>query len=387
MGMKFRLRRSAWLFVAMLGLMACSSTNTTSNATNGTGVLYLTTEGDITLTSYSITLSNGALGGISAAVTGTAPVAMAITPSGDVLFVVNNVSNSINAYQIGSDGTLTLVTGSTSTGTSPMGIAIDATGAFLFVANQGSNDISVYAINGTTLTQVGSPVLSDPTSAVPTGPVALVAPPSGGYLYVANQFTNTVSGFTFNGSGVLTRLGNSPFAVGTSPSALNVPQGGQFLLVANAGSNNISSFAMCVAVTASCATPNGSLTQVTGSPFPAGVGPVAIAADPGFDFVYVVDKTSNQISEYSFSTGTGVLTPLSSPTISTGTTPVGIVIRSGVTAGFVGNATDNTTDWVYVSNNGGSSLSAFTLTTSSGVLSVLGQAVTTEGQPSAIAAQ
>jgi 6-phosphogluconolactonase (cycloisomerase 2 family) len=383
MGMKFRFLRNAWLFLALLGFTACSSSNS-STASSGSGLLYLATQGNTTLTSYSVGLSSGSLSGINTAGTGSAPAAIAIVPGGTALFVANSASNSVSSYQVNSDGSLTAVSGTIATGTTPMGLAIDPAGKFLFVANQGSGDISVFSISGTSLTAVGSPVLSDPNSTVPTGPVALAIPPAGGYLYVANQFTNTVSAFSFDSSGALTAVPNSPYAVGTAPSALDVPQGGQFLLVANAGSNNISSFAICVVASATCSTPNGIMTEVANSPFAAGIGPVAIAADPGFDYVYVVDKTSNQISEYSFSTGTGALTLLSNPTISTGTTPVAIIIFAGATGTNVGNPTNDPTDYVYVANSGGSSLSAFTLTTSSGLLNILGQAVTTAGQPAAL---
>jgi len=126
------------------------------------------------------------------------------------------------------------------------------------------------------------------------------------------------------------------------------------------------------------------LTAVSGSPFSAGSSPTAIAFDPGFNFVYVVDQKSNEVFQYSFSSGTGVLTALSPATISTGTTPVSIAVRAGATGADIGSSTADLTDYVYVANIGGSTLSGFTLTTITGLLTVLGSAVTTEGQPSAV---
>jgi 6-phosphogluconolactonase (cycloisomerase 2 family) len=182
------------------------------------------------------------------------------------------------------------------------------------------------------------------------------------------------------------------YNVGIAPSGVAVTPNGGFLYVANAGanSNNISAYAVCDNVVTSCANPNapdGTLTPVTGSPFPAGLGPVAIAFDPGFNFAYVVDKGSNTISQYSFGPGNGVLTPLSPGTISTGVTPVSIAILSGVVASDVGNTLFNTTDYAYVANLGAGTISLFSLTTSSGLLNVIGQPIVIFGQTSAVSAR
>lgn len=393
--MKFRFLGSLLLAASIFCLLACSSRNSTSTQ-SGTGLLYLTAQGNATISALSVSLSSGSLGTIgSAAATGAFPSAIAITPSVNALFVANTGANNISSYQINSDGSLAAVSGTAATGASPMGLAIDPGGKFLFVANQGtfadpkSGSISVFSINGTSLTQVsGSPFLTEePGASTGTGPVALAIPPSGNFLYVANEFTNTVSAFSFNaGTGALTAVGGSPYPVGLSPSGLAISPAGIFLLVANTGDNTVSSFAICAAQSATCQTPDGTMTQV-GTPFPAGVGPAAIAFDPGFNFVYVVDRKSFQVSEYSFGSTSGVLTPLSAAAISTGTTPVSIAIRSGATGTNIGNTATNPTDYVYVANIGGSSMSAFTLNTTTGLLTVLGSPVTTAGQPSALAAK
>ena len=191
-------------------------------------------------------------------------------------------------------------------------------------------------------------------------------------------------------TGALTRLGASPYTVGTSPSGLAISPNGGFLYVANTGSNNVSAYAICDTVVTSCAnvnSPDGTLTAVSGSPFPAGGGPITIAFDPAFSFVYVLDKQSFEVSQYSFGPNNGVLTPLSPPSISTGTTPVSIAITSGATGTDIGNTLTNPTDYVYVANNGASTLSVFTLDTTTGLLNILGTPFTTFGNPSAVAAR
>jgi len=240
----------------------------------------------------------------------------------------------------------------------------------------------------------GSPFTTIPVGlSYPNGtlPAAVAVSPSGNFLYVANQLANFVSAFAINStSGALTPLPVPFYDDGqTSPTGLAVTPNGGFLYVANAGanSNNVSAYAICDKVVTSCVNPNspdGTLTAVTGSPFPAGLGPVAIAFDPGFNFAYVVDKGSNTVSQYSYGPESGVLTPLSPGTISTGTTPVSIAILPGVVVADIGNTLFNTTDYAYVTNLGAGTISIFSLTTSTGLLNVVGQPVVIFGQTSAV---
>jgi len=395
MGTKFALVKYVGLAAALFCLAGCTSIN--NAATTGVAYLYIAAQANTTISAYTVTQSTGALTANGNAVaTGAVPSAIALTPSGNALFVANSGSNSISSYSINSDSTLTPVSGTTATGTTPMGLAIDSGGKFLFVANQGSSTISVFSINGTGLTPVpGSPFTTIPVGysfANGTLPSAVAVSNSGKFLYVANQLANFVSAFAINStSGALTAL-PVPFYqdAQTSPSGLAVTPNGAFLYVANAGanSNNISAWAICDNVVTSCVNPNtpdGTLSPVTGSPFPAGLGPIAIAFDPGFNFAYVVDKGSSTISQYSYGPGSGVLTPLSPATISTGLNPVSIAILPGVVRADVGNTLFNVTDYAYVANIGAGTISIFSLTTSSGLLNVVGQPVVIFGQTSAVA--
>jgi 6-phosphogluconolactonase len=396
MGMKFSFLKHGLLPGLLLGLTACSSNNSAVTS-GGAGLLFVTAQANSTISVYSVNLSTGALSGNGlSAGTGAGPSAIAVTPTIDAAFVANSGSNSVSSYTVNSDGSLTVVSGTVKTGSTPMGLAIDPGGKFLFVANQGSSSVSVFAIKGTGLTAVpGSPFTTIPAGlSYPNGtlPVAVAVSASGNFLYVANQLADFVSVFKVGASGALTPSGVAFYSTGDSPSGLAITPNGGFLYVANAGAdaNDISAFAICDTVVNSCAvptTPDGTLTPVAGSPFSAGLGPVAIAFDLNFNFAYVVDKGSNTISQYSYGTGSGVLTPLSPATISTGTTPVSIAIRTGTTGTSIGNSTTNPTDYVYVANNGSGTVSTYTLTTSTGILNVSGMPFTTFGQTSALAAR
>jgi 6-phosphogluconolactonase len=391
--MKFRFLQHLVLPVLLLCLLGCSSNSTLLNT--GNGLLFVTAQANTTLSVYGIDLSSGALTTIGTSTgTGAAPAAIAITPALDALFVANSGSNNISSYSSGTSGVLSESAGTTPAGKTPMGLAIDPLGRFLFVANQGSSDISVFSVKGTTLTAVpGSPFTTIPVGmSYPNGtlPVAVAVSLTGNYLYVANQLANFVSVFSINSStGVLRPLGVPFYNTGTSPSGLGISPNGGFLYVMNAGSdsNNISAFAICDFQVTSCnspTTPDGTLTEVTGSPFSTGLGPIGIAFDLNFNFAYVVSKGSNTISQYSYGTGNGILTPLSPATISTGLTPVGIAVRTGATGTDIGNTITNPTDYVYVANNGAGSISVYTLATATGLLNVSGMPILTFGQTSAI---
>jgi len=393
MGMKFRFLAYLLLPVSVLCMAACSGYHT-ANST-GTGILYVTAQANTTVSAYVVTQSSGALSNNGNSIgTGSVPSAMVLSPAADALFVANSGSNSISSYTINSGGSLTAAGTTTPTGKTPTGLAIDPGGKFLFAANQTSSDISVFSISGTALTQVpGSPFTTIPAGySYPNGtlPAAVAVSRTGKFLYVANQLANFVSVFSVNStSGALAALGVPFYNVGIAPSGVAVTPNGGFLYVANAGanSNNISAFAICDAVVTSCSNPNnpdGTLTPVAGSPFPAGLGPVAITFDPGFNFAYVVDRGSNQISQYVYGPGSGVLTPLSPGTISTGLTPVSMAIVSGVIPTDVGNSLYNTTDYAYVANLGAGTISIFSLSTTTGLLTVIGQPLVIFGQTSAV---
>jgi 6-phosphogluconolactonase len=406
MGTRFRFLAGLLLPVLLLCLSACNTSSSSSSA-SGTGALFVATQGDSSVSAFSIDLSAGTLTANGKAVAaGNTPAAMILAPSGKALFVANSNSaippnsppctlpspGTIAAYTVGTDGTLTAVSGNSLAGSIPLAMAIDAGGHFLFVVNQGmqcdpaSSTISVFAIQDSTLTQVaGSPFLAAGTSvASGAGPAGVAVTPDGKFLYVANQFDSTVTRYAVDANGVLT-LGPS-VPVGATPSAMTITADGGFLYVANA--STVSAFAICNQVLISCndpTDPDGSLSAVAGSPFSAGIGPAAIVAAPSGKFLFVVNRLSNQISQYKIATGTGVLTANTQATISTGANPVSATIRVSTTTVA---ATGGITDFLYVANLGASSISVYSFDSTVGTLGLVGGPVSvTGGQPSAVAAE
>ena len=387
MGMKFACLTSLLVLVG-LGLVSCG-TSSSSNVVAGTGLLYVTTQGNESISVWGIALATGVITTNGNAVaTGNTPVA--VVSAGTAVFVANKQDNTISSYTVNTDGTLTASGSAVTAGTTPVAMAVDSGGKILYVANQGdfadpaSGTISVFGIQGTTLSQSGSVSTATPGVLSGTGPVSLAITSNGNYLYVANQFTNTVSAYSVN-SGALTLVPGSPYPVGTTPSAVSLTPDGNLLYVANEGSNNVSAFTACTSATLSCVTPDGHLTSAPGSPFGVGLGPVSMAveSDSQGEYLYVADYNSSQVSQFKVATQTGVLTALSTPTISTGANPTAVVVRAG--SGTL-LSTGGTSYYVFTSNATAGTISSFTYDSTTGVLGLIGTGnpTTTAGQPSAM---
>ncbi len=375
--------------VTLVGfLLSCGGSSSTPNpGPAGTAALFVATQGDKKVTSFSVNLSDGTASTQGTPVdTGDFPVAMLLSPKGDAVFLVNRDSADISRYSVQSDGTLKSA-GSTQAvgGTNPVGLAADAAGKFLFVVNQGdfavagSSSVSVFSISGAGLTAVGNPVGAGDDA---TG---IAVTPDGKYLFVTNRAPGLVRGFAVDANGGLTELTSSPFTAGTAPTGLAItPENSNpstpvpqfFLYVANAGSSNVSAFEICDKAATECLpeVAGSLLNNVTGSPFSVGTEPVAILITPGTGaYLYVVNKGSNQVSEFKTSPANGVLSALGSATISTGSTPLAIAETAGGQN-------------VFVANSGGSSFSSMIVAdTTKGVLDVGGGLITTSGQPVAVA--
>lgn len=373
--------------LALLGvLLSCGSSSTPAPGPTGTAALFIATQGDKKVSSFSIDLSTGKATAESTPVdTGDFPIAMLITPKGDAVFLVNRDSGDISRYSVQSDGTLKSAGSSQTTGApNPVALATDQNGTFLFVVNQGpfgvlnSSSISVFKISSSAgLTPAGAPV------AVGDDAVAVAVTPDAKYVFVTNRAPGFVRSFAVDGNGGLTEVPGSPFTAGTSPSGLAVtPENSKnpvpqfFLYVANAGSDNVSVFEICDKGTTECLpqSPGTLLDNVNGSPFAVGTEPVAIALTPTTGtYLYVVNKGSNQISEFKTAPVTGVITALSQTSISTGVTPLAITEASGGQN-------------VFVANSGASSVSSMIVgDTTTGVLGVGSGPITTSNTPVAVA--
>ncbi len=269
---------------------------------------------------------------------GLNPVALALNPAGSLLFVANRDSNTVSVFsiqlngaQIGStlpDGTLTQVSGSPFlAGTGPVALAVAPAGNFLYVVNGVSNDISAFSISSK---GVLTPVLGSPfagTNAVV--PAGIGIAPSGNFVYVSNFGSNNVSAFTACtnvnlitstcpiADGRLVEISSSPFVADLGPGPMAITPRGSYLYVADTSSDQISIFFVDIN--------SGTLKPTLPPTMPTGPGPVALSIHPTGQWLYTANYSAGTVSVFGLSGETGLLT--AQGTVTTRGQPAALAIR------------------------------------------------------------
>lgn len=398
--MKCRFLAGLLVVISFCFLTSCSSNFSSSSD----GLLFVATQGNSSVYTFAIDLSNGVLTAINkpAGVQGT-PRAMVLSPDGNTLYGLN-AEGSVWSAPVNSDGSLgavttvsfaNLFTGPTAQDLSPQDIIVDSSGKFLFVANQGnpghpaSGSILVFSVSGTGITLVGSPVPVAPNGTLNPGPSALAVTSDTKFLYVADTFDSSIAAFSIDSGGNLTAITTATSAsnsVVSSPAGLAISPNGAFLYVTTFGTNQISAFNICdQAHPNTCHDVNsadGSLTAIaTGFPVSAGVGPTRMTTDAAGPFLFVVGQQSNQILPFKISAGSGALTAASPASLSVGTAPASVISRPGTSKDSLGNGIN----YVFVANAGSASISSFNYDSSTGSLTQGPVVTTATGQPVALA--
>lgn len=262
-------------------------------------------EGDVSLFTISAT---GALNEVTPRTpVGITPTLLAMDPAGAFLYVGNSASENISVFSInagGSPPTLTQVAGSPfQIGVSPINMKVTPSGGFLYVTGTGSPGF----IEAFSLTQGVPGVVSGSPFLTGAGPYGLVIAPSGSFLYIANKLDNSISEFTINADGSLTKFSNSPIGEQFSgPVALFIDQSGKYMYVANQGSTNLAAFSIGS---------DGALTLLTSSPFATGAQPGVMAADSDGKYLFVGNQTSPAVQSFSLAASSGTLTSVSTYTV------------------------------------------------------------------------
>jgi 6-phosphogluconolactonase (cycloisomerase 2 family) len=187
--------------------------------------------------SYSINATTGALTKLTSANTVGGFPSFALDPTGTIA-AVNNGS-VVDTYRINNGGLVPLVSGNES----GVGVlAYDQSSQYLFIAQANTNVVLTYNL-----------LTDKQISSVATGnsPSAVLAEPSGKYVYVANENDGTVSAYTLNNStGALTAIGTA-IAAGSGTTALSYSNDGKYLYALNGTAGTVSIFTINA---------NGSLT-------------------------------------------------------------------------------------------------------------------------------
>jgi 6-phosphogluconolactonase (cycloisomerase 2 family) len=396
-------------------LVACGSKyNSSSN-----GLVLVGSQGSSVIQTFSFNLNSGHVSSIANSTNDTgnktcllngSPSSMVVEPAGQYAYVIINAdslcSNStqgIAVFQIKSDGTIAQA-GSIVPDPNPVSLAMDAAGKFLFVAEGTAGGVVVYAIgSGGTLTAAGAGSVIGLASQSPNI-VAVAAtptvfpgigingtqnsvcsvpgnsPPTSQYLYVVDSNNYAVWEFlvdtTTGALGTPQGISTVPsFPTDAVPAGVAVDPCDRFVYVSGSLHNKISAYTICTMVIQNvCPIANGALMPVAGSPFAVsgsanGLGPLVV--DPYGNNVYVVGTLSNTVSGFKISPVSGNVIPLSPATVATGFQPKSIVIRGD----------DN---WMFVTNYGSASVSQYSITPATGVLSVL-PTIQTDNSPFGVA--
>jgi 6-phosphogluconolactonase len=278
---------------------------------------------------------------------GLKPFSVSVEPTGQYVYVANYGANTVSEFTIGAGGELSPVgAGTVATGREPNGVTIDPTDTHAYVANLLDNTISQFTIGSDgELIPLGTPVATGPNPASVTI--------EGKYAYVSNFGANsltppataqTISQYTVGTDGQLTPMTPATVPSGAGPNAVTVTPNSQFAYAANDGDDTVSQYASNPVT--------GALTPI----LPAtatGLRPFGLAVDPTSHYLYVANSGDGTISQYAI-TSTGVLTSIGAP------------VASGAGVTYV--AVDATGKYVYGTNRGTTTISQFAITPGTGLL-------------------
>lgn len=291
-------------------------TTTTTTTTAATNVVYVT---NLTTTSLEgFTVGTNALTAISGLPTNLAyqPLAMAITPNDSFLYVAG--VGGIYLYDINSDGSLTV----SPTVAKPAGVTVAAMtvspdGGWLIGLDRTTQQLDIFQI--TASTGALSSIDTAPTYATTSGtwtPSSIVISPDGNLIFAALGTAGDVV-FSFDTTtGVAASVATlQPPTTTTSDNGLAVDSTTSYLYIARSGTQG--------GVAVYSIDPGGSLTEVTGSPFTAGLGTYTVALNNAGTYVYAANRTDGTISGYTIvpatTTTAFTLTPLTGSPFASGT--------------------------------------------------------------------
>jgi 6-phosphogluconolactonase (cycloisomerase 2 family) len=281
-----------------LALTANSVTTTDVPTTLAIGpsgtVLYASSYGSGTIAAYTIAASGAltAVAGSPFPVTCSGgfcendnnPGAMLYDSADQTLYLADVTDWVVGSYSVGAGGALTFIA-NTAADINVNGLAITPNGQYLYATNGGAGDISAYAVTpSATLAENPEPLTPLSNSPFPAGnnPATPVIEPTGHYLYVYNAGVQSIEAYSINqSSGDLVEINtysiNNPDITDLGGmGGLAIDPSGQYLYVANpVGIGNISVF--------SISSTDGSLTQLSTSPFSMGIG---VGLGPNWISVY-----------------------------------------------------------------------------------------------------
>jgi hypothetical protein len=371
-------------------LMSCGS-----GSDRPAGLLYVVSQSLSNVSSYAIDLGSGDLSLITNNLAPTCPdtscglpLTISVDPTGGTAFVLSQ--QTLTGFTVHSDGSLstpTLVAGPF--GQTALAMASTAAGDLLFVitsppAPSLDDKPQILAFSTTPGSTSASLVGTASLSRVPTDLSVITFAFNGAsaqtMLFVTSNLDLTdnhndsqLSVFLVDSSGNLTEQSASPYtaqapnplsvmAVNTNPPSQNT--GGVFAYVGSqaAVTGSVSAFQVCTQAQGPCTQDDVDKhnLMVIGKPLTVGQNPIAMLADPTNAFLYIACNVGNNVYGFKMNTTTGLLSALSPALEPTGAGPVSLAMHG---------SNNNSNEYLYVSNNGQSTLSGYIVNLASGDLS------------------
>ncbi len=367
-------------------LISCTMSSHPVTVDGSGSFAYMTQSADNLIGAGNIdnTTTIGALSKISTYNTGTNtnPTYLTIYPdpatgatdAGKYIYVANSASTGqIFVYTVNPDGSLTVQTTVTA-GKYPMAVTVDLNGQFAYVANMGDGTVSAYSIDSGTgalheLTGYGSPFTAGTN---PTGVTIVTINNTPKFAYVANMSDNTISAYSIDSTtGALSEI-ESPVSTGTYPTAITIARiddTTQYAYVSNIGSSNISAY--------SIDSTTGELSLVgtyntNNYPNPVTITKIVNGATTTYA-AYVSNMGNSTVSAYTIDASTGVLNTVSG-TYSTGIYPNPVTIAK----------IDDATQYAYISNMGDGTITAYKINVDGTLTSITGPSLGTSTYPNTV---
>lgn len=328
---------------------------------------FTTNSGSNDLTGYRIDVDTGDLTHVETQVLPAGDYALAMHPSGKVLYVAAASSARLESFSIDNiTGQLTPLGASLITSAEPVDVDVAPDGDYLILTHRSLAQLDSYALD--LVSHV--PSFHSTYDLAPGTPVAegLAISPFGGHLYATFSNLNMIGHFTAaEGTGALTLVGaGMPVAPDLEPTAVQVHPSGKYVYVLNAGSTNLTRYAVHATT--------GNLTRMESIALPHVASEFTI--EPAGHYGYVVDDTLHSCTRVDIDAVTGVCSL--STTVRTRRVPGPVTL---VTAqGALKLASRN----LYVTNSGSDDVSMHSIA-ADGSLTALTPNVPTGDLPGAIA--
>jgi len=231
---------------------------------------------------------------------GTQPVSVAISQG--YVYALNLISNTIGVLAIGNDGSLTPLPGKTKAlaagADGAAEVRVSPNGQVLIVSERVSNRLETFAVG-----QDGS--LGDPVVTPAAGNTAFGFDfTTRGQAIVSEAASGSASSYNVNADGSLSVVSAAAPTLQRAPCWLIVDNSGRFAYTANAASSTITGFAIAA---------NGALTLLTESgvsaDLGAGAGPLDLDMSRNGKFLYVLENGTGTVGGFEVS-GEGSLTSI-----------------------------------------------------------------------------